>query len=373
MEYLYIIGIILVTIFILYRTKVGNDKIRLLQDEINLLKVSQIPSNVHVKEKKVLPDSGFTYKKHMVIVNSDENVTQIDLPHKLKNVVHAELISGIMPKSQSRINQFNNSFAYLGNLYQVEQGSYSDIISLLMLINQQVHDSNPAFPLYFTFDALHRKIVACADVNDVGHAPTPADVIDFSVPNSIGHVLGFDDEKIPISQFTDTFQQNVLNSSLNYFYDLRSKSQLNNKAINNFPPSVYTYIDEFVLPDGSINQLATASWTFKTGQSRVNMKHQLYVDVELDEVQYWDGTNRLARVFIPESLDETEYTSYNNPIRRSLREDFINLDKLTVRLKSVVSENKKHDYDLQGLNYSLQIELTTVDKLLTSSHTILRQ
>ena len=94
------------------------------------------------------------------------------------------------------------------------------------------------------------------------------------------------------------------------------------------------------------------------------MKHQLYVDVMLDEVTYWDGTHRLARVYIPEDKEETEYESYGRPILRSLNQDYIDLDKLTFRLKSVVSDTNTHDYNLNGLNYSLQLQITTVDKLL---------
>ena len=106
------------------------------------------------------------------------------------------------------------------------------------------------------------------------------------------------------------------------------------------------------------------SWEYLYGDLRVNMKHQLYVDIDIDEIQYWDGTHRLARIFIPEEKDETEYQSYGNPILRSLNKDYYDLDRLHFRLKSVVSETNKHPYDLKGLSYSLQVQLTTVDPYL---------
>ena len=369
MNKLYIAFTVIFMAFIFYKFNSNHKLIRSLNQRVEDLDIDNKSLMMkHQKLKKAISTKVFktkeydtSFKRHMVIVNSDQNVTHIDLPYRLKNVVHVELISGIFPKSQSRINQYNNSFDYLGSNYQIRQGSYSDIISLLMEINQTLHESTPVYPLYFVFDSVRRKVVACVD------STTPMTrTLDFSVPNSIGDVLGFNGDVIQMSNgFVDTFPQNNLISSLNYFYDLRTKSESSNKAINNLPPRTYTFIDNFMLPTGTVDTTVTDNWSFLIGDSRVNMKHQLYIDTELDEVQYWDGSHRLARIFIPESLDETEYTSYNTPIRRSLSSDFINLDKLTVRLKSVVSENKKYDYELQGLNYSLQIEITTADTLLT--------
>ena len=47
-------------------------------------------------------------KEHTIILNSNENVSEYVFPYTLKNVKHVELITGIMPKAQYRLNDYNN-------------------------------------------------------------------------------------------------------------------------------------------------------------------------------------------------------------------------------------------------------------------------
>lgn len=376
MDNLYISVVIIISVFVLYRVRVNGKKFRELEEELMSVKLvadAKEPSRSLEHQLLSLNRKSYeTHKKHMIIVNSDQNVVQLELPYKFKNVVHVELISGIFPKSEKRINTYNNNMNVdAGTTITFRDGSYTDIISLLMQINQELYDAGKH--LMFLYDSVDRSLIALSNPTD----PSGSGVneFDFNIVNSISGVLGF--ENGPTSNLvTSTFtpSNDLITSSLNFMSDLKTKSLLSNKAINNLPSAVYTFTDQFyyiVAPatDPSIN--INPNWKYIRGPKRVNMKHQLYLDVEIDEIEYWDGTHRLARVFIPESSDETEYRSYGNPIRRSFREEYKNLDKLTFRLKSVVSEHRKHDYELNGLNYSLQVEVVTVNSLLDSGHTIL--
>lgn len=373
MNNLYIIIAIIISMGILYKVRVNGKKFRDLEAELEAMK--RMAAEAVKEQQKPPPEvkvpslSYETHKKHMVVVNSDQNVVQVDLPYTLKNVVHAELISGIFPKSEKRINQYNNNLNIDSNLLSIRTGSYSDIISLLMQVNQQIYDAGTS-KMIIMFDAVERSLIAVSNT-----AAGSAQTFDFNVLNSMADVLGYE-EGVTYDFTTSTLvpDSNVITSSLTYFTDLKSKSQLNNKAINNLPYSVYTFTDQYYYNGGAPpNPMVhiDPNWKYIRGVKRVNMKHQLYLDVELDQVEYWDGSHRLARVYIPESADETEYTAYGSPIRRSFREECINLDRLTFRLKSIQSETRKHDYGLNGLNYSLQVEFVTLNNLLESNHTIL--
>lgn len=281
-------------------------------------------------------------KEHTIIINSDKNVLRYDFPYKLKNVKHVELISGIIPKSEYRLNQYNNVI----NSLSIQPGSYSDVIAMLMYVNQVLYDNSTGIILLF--DSVARKIIAVAPATTI---------MDISDENTIAPSIGFEPGIYTFPSGT-TYDANVITTSLSYFTLLQSSSATAGRGINNLPPAYYTFTSQF--PSNAINPV----WEYLYGTDRVNMKHQLYVDVSLDEVTYWDATHRLARIYIPEDKEETEYQSYGRPILRSLNQEYIDLDKLTFRLNSVVSESNTHEYDLNGLNYSLQVQITTVDKLL---------
>lgn len=296
-----------------------------------------------IKDTRMVQKSSDLYtKEHTIIINSNKNVFQYEFPYTLKNVKHVELISGIVPKSEYRLNDYNNVI----NSITVSEGSYSDIIAMLMYINQILYDSSTGIIL--VYDALTRKIIAIAPA---------ATVMDLSDPNTIAPVIGFEPLTYTFPSGT-THDPNIISTSLSYFTNLKTSSISSGKGINNLPPTYYTFTTQF--PSNAIDPV----WEYLYGVVRVNMKHQLYVDITLDEVTYWDGTHRLSRVYIPEEKEETEYESYGKPILRSLNQEYIDLDRLTFRLKSVVSETNMHDYNLNGLNYSLQLQITTVDKLL---------
>ena len=285
-------------------------------------------------------------KHHTLMVNSDQNKVTIDLPHRLRNVQHVELISGIVPKSQYRVNIHNNTFSIGNNAYTVQTGGYTDIISLLMKINQDIYDRGDQVILMY--NSLDRNVFISANTSTTS--------ITF---DTMGPLLGFENAEYVFSG--PALDANVVTSSLQYFLSLRTNSVSASKAINNLPGAYYTFVDSFVT---GTTIFVDPTLQYVVGENRVNMKHQLYMDVTIDEVQYWDGSHRLARIYIPEDKEETEYESYGRPILRSLINDHMTLDKLTINLKSVLSETEVYDYDLNGLNYSLQIQITTVDKLL---------
>lgn len=287
-------------------------------------------------------------REHNIIINSSDTSTVYELPYKLKNVKSVELITGIFPKSEYRINPYNDKLTANTSAITLTDGNYTDVITMLMQINQQLFDNDTGMIL--AYDAVKRNVIAMGLVNTV---------LDLSVENSCSALIGFTET---VHTFVaSTHDANVVTSSLQYFNGLQTTSAASGTAINNLPASTFTFTTQFVT---SGNIVINSAWKYLYGANRVNMKHQLYLDVDIDEIQYWDGTHRLARIFIPEEKDETEYQSYGKPILRSLNKDYYDLDRLSFRLKSVVSETKTHPYDLKGLSYSLQVQLTTVDPYL---------
>ena len=283
--------------------------------------------------------------EHVVMINSDQNEFKYEFPYKLKNVKHVEVISAIIPKSEYRINEYNNTFKVDSATFTIPEGAYSDVITLLMEINQLLFDATTY--TVFAYDAIGRNIAVMG---------SPGTVVDFTVTNSIGGVLGFENGTYTIP-IPDTSNADSILSSLQYFYTLKAR------PINNLPAANYTFTSQFANGGGVIT--VKPVWRYVFSPNRVNMKHQLYVDVDLDQVTYWDGTHRLVRVYIPEDKEEAEYTSYGKPILRSMNERYIDLDKLTFRVFGVVNDTNRHPYDLNGLFYSLQVQITTIDPILT--------
>ena len=284
--------------------------------------------------------------EHMIVINSDQNELKYEFPYTLKNVKHVEVISAIIPKSEYRINGHNNEFKIGATTITLPPGAYSDIITMLMAINQIIEDTVSG--TVFGYDTVAKNVVIMGP---------PTTVIDFTVADSIGGVLGFESAVYTVPSGTNNSVYNKIISSLQYFYNAKSQSVADDAPINNLPASYYTFTTIFASN--------LSSWRYVYGPNRVNMKHQLYVDVDLDEVTYWGGTHRLARVFIPEDKEEVEYTSYGKPILRTMNERYIDLDRLTFRVFGVVDDTNKHPYDLNGLFYSLQVQVTTVDPMLT--------
>jgi len=348
MKILFIISAIVLAVIghRFYRLNRVNTEFRVNMDDLNekldsmKLENKRLRDLIQKEPPKKIAD--LATKEHTIILNSNENVSEYVFPYTLKNVKHVELITGIMPKAQYRLNDYNNVI----NNITVEPGSYSDVISLLMFVNQELYDNGIGMVLMF--DALKRNVIAAANA---------ATVLNLSDTNTMAPVIGFEKGTYTFPSGT-TKDSNVVTSSLNYFTTLKASSNASNTAINNYPPDYYTFTDQFP------GNVAPSTWEYLYSPHRVNIKHQLYVDVLMDEVTYFDGTHRLARIFVPENAEDAEYQSYGKPIFRSLNQDYIDLDKITFRLKSVVSETNTHPYDLNGLNYSLQIQITTVDPYL---------
>ena len=291
------------------------------------------------------PDHEMQKREYTLVLNSSETEAVYEFPYTLKNVRNVELISGIVPKSEYRINPYNDQ---LGTL-SLTTGNYTDIITLLMHINQELYEAGTG--IIMAYDSVKRNVISMAPQGTA---------LDLSVPNTCAPVIGYTPANytFPAGTLSDS---NVITSSLQYFYNVKTSSENASLAINNLPANTYTFVSQFV---PTSNVVINPAWEYLYGDLRVNMKHQLYVDIDIDEIQYWDGSHRLARIFIPEDKDETEYTSYGKPILRNLNKDYYDLDRLHFKLSSVVSETNKHPYDLKGLSYSLQVQITTVEPYL---------
>ena len=351
MNRIFIGSVIAVLIFILFRFRklrktheITKDKITELQSKIEELNKKNIKLENHISKPLKRKTVDLATREHTIIINSDQNVTTYNFPHKLKNVRNVELISGIVPKSEYRINRYNNLF----DTIEITSGFYQDIISLLMTVNQQLYDNGTGIML--AYNSVDRNVIAIA---------TASTVMDLDTTNSIYPVIGFDKETYTFPTGTSS-NNDIITASLNYFLSLKLSAVAGNRAINNLPANIYTFTDQFNTPPSTAITIDPA-WEYLYSPNRVNMKHQLYVDINIDQVTYWDGTHRLARIYIPEDKEETEYESYGKPILRSINQEYIDLDKLTFRLNSVVSDENTHPYDLNGLSYSLQVQITTVD------------
>ena len=348
----FVVGVSVFIVFVIlynfYKLKKHNKELNESIDDLKIMtrnlnkKNAKLEAKVNSRavERKTID---LATREHTIIINSDENVMTYDFPYTLKNVRHVELISGIMPKSEYRINEYNNMFG----TYDIRTGYYTDVISMLMQINQRLYDEGTG--IVIVYDSVNRNVIACAPATTQ---------MDLDVDNSIAPLIGFDQKEYTFPTGT-THDANVIETSLAHFVNLKTSATSSGRGINNLPASYYTFTSQFVNGGGIIT--IDPTWDYLYSPNRVNMKHQLYVDVSMDEVTYWDGTHRLARIYIPEEKEETEYESYGKPILRSLNQEYIDLDKLTFRLHSVVSETNTHPYDLNGLCYSLQVQITTVD------------
>lgn len=281
-------------------------------------------------------------RKHVVLVDSNTNRTSVQLPYRLRDVVHVELLSGIMPRAEHKVNEYNN----VVNDLQVQVGNYSDVLSMLMEINQTLY--NAGVPVLFVYDTMLRSTYAILT--------DPTGVLDLTAQNSLAKVLGF--ERVEYTEADALPVAPDLSVHLSFFTSFKNSSTATSRSINNRNGSYYTFTDLWATEIPS-------TWKYILAPKRVNMKHHLYVDIDIDEVAYWGGNNRLARIFIPESTDEVEYRpSLNDPVMRHLADSECTLDKLTVQLWSVVDKEDRHPYDLNGLNFSLMIQITTLDRHL---------
>lgn len=365
------LAIIFITIFfVLYRSGKNNSRIKELQDELGMVnktleeKNEKIEKSLNSTLNAIImsqnKDKGVYRKKHIITINSNTQKVITDLPYTLKNVESVELISGIIPKSGYKINNYKNSINVNGNLYSINVGSYTDIIALLIELNQTLYEY-PDEEVMFMFNNLSKKVIAVSNTTVTQHT------FDLSIDNSLAATLGFDEKQYTFISSPPTLESNnFAKGSLTYFTKIINEPDINIKTINNKPVINYDFTSNLyssVPIDGS-KIIINPDWAYLESENRVNMKHQLYVDVIIDQVQYWDGTYRLARIFVKENEEEVEYTSYGNPIRRPLAEKLINLDKITCSLNAVVSDTLSHPYELNGINYSLQLEIVTLEPLI---------
>jgi hypothetical protein len=145
-----------------------------------------------------------------------------------------------------------------------------------------------------------------------------------------------------------------INDFLDTCYYYITSQWADGSPVNNLPDTYYNALNAFP-PSGTIY---TTGWYFAQGTNRVNVSQQLYMNIEIDNISYWDGTNIVSKLFIDETASVTNYNR-KYPSYRSLNEN-----NLTLRFYSIIEEGKKQYYHFNGLNYSLQLEIITKNKEL---------
>lgn len=342
----------------------SKEKIRIREIE-----AAKPPFEMHEPENAVLygHDPPRKRHKHHVVINGSDQVLHYTFPHVLKNVESIELVSAIIPKTQTRIHSRNNILQLeingTSHTIEIPVGDYENILFLLLEINFQIRPLLPSATsfLLFLLNIIEGKtIVTCT--NDLTVTLKFKDV-----ENSIGVPLGFGDDDYTITGDSLSRQdaEQFLSSSVTMLQD-RIDNELN---INNYPPSRYGSANLLPIDTDGIPQITMSGWNAIESLSRANLTYQLYIDVNIDEITYYDGSNRLARIFLPEGEDQVEYrtTGMNvgytkdYPIYRKMRTKMSNLDRMTIRFEGVIDEKKKYPYLFYGLPYSLQFEIVTLD------------
>lgn len=279
-----------------------------------------------------------TRNKHHIVLNSVKNTFRYDLPEVLKNVVHVELVSAIIPKSMYRVNKYNNKLSINNRPIQLMTGYYFNVLALLLELNHEVRevfDETP--PCVFVFDTVKRKVIIAGQTGTV---------VDMTGDGSMSHVLGFSKSTYMLGEAVyPALEDEYITTSIAILNDtVRNSEYLNNKPTSSFQTIEFD-----------------PSWEFQYGEDRVNMNQQLYVDIEVDEIRYWDGSHRLARVHLPEDKDLANFSCHGRPLYRNLRDKASTISHLTFTLKAVVTDEVSHQYELNGMPYSLQVELVTLD------------
>jgi len=319
----------------------------------------QIPKTISFVDKTPPPPpdvSRVVKKKNYITINGNSNVITYEFNRTLNNVQNIELISAIIPKTNYRINDTNNllNININGTVYYVEltKGSYENISEILLEINTKIYVSlvsihYPTNYLLIVFDNVLKTIVFMTDI-------TVSVSFIFS-ENTCSRILGIDKNSIvELNNTTPPQINDFLDTSIYYLTVLYDSGD----PVNNLPDTYYTTLNYFPAPGTDYS----VGWVFATSTERVNISHQLYMDVEIDNITYWDGNNILQKIFIDETTSVTHYTR-QYPTYRTLSENTLKLDKITLRFFSII-DNQKIPYEFNGIDYSLQLEIVTKNKEL---------
>ena len=302
------------------------------------------PSLVQLPPRPVPPrDIRSIYRDRTVVftVTSNQPRINFDLGRLYRRVKNIELRTAIVPNSGYRVNETCNRFLIDDKVIEIPVGDYTEAVSLCMAINQRVVEFGYT-RVTFIYESFQRKIVVLAP---------PLTRIDFDVENSCARILGFERELYEFGSLAAPVAQNSsIQYSLSFMTQFRTTSQDTNRSINNLPASYYTFTDD-IPTDGSLVE----------SPNRVNMKRQLFIDCVLHNVGFWDGSDLLARIYIPEDKEEAEYVNRQN--KRSLGNDHVSLDKLDIEMVRFNGDDPGTPCDFNGMYYSLQIELTLEDKV----------
>lgn len=354
-----IIVCIILLIAILYSKKQSN----LLHAATEHLK--HIPKSIKLVSDKPPETTREVTKKHYVTINGNESVKIHEFNKTLKNVKHIELISAIIPKSNYRIDDSNDEFfvSINSNTYNfgITNGVYLNITELLLEINRQIYlevivdeygvNSGGVTDKYLNLimDNMSKKIIFLTNINDT---------ISFNFSKQLKvpyRLLGIESTTININSATSPNVNDFLDTC--YYYI--TSQWADGSPVNNLPDTYYNALNAF--PPSGTNY--TSGWYFAQGENRVNVLQELYMNIEIDNISYWDGTNILSKLYVDETTSVTNYNR-NYPSYRSLNENNLKLDKLTLRFYSIIEEGKKHYYEFNGLNYSIQLEIITKNKEL---------
>ena len=354
-----IIVCIILLVAILYSKKQSN----LLHAATEHLK--NIPKTITLVNDKPPETTREVTKKHYITINGNENIKIHEFNKTLKNVKHIELISAIIPKSNYRIDDSNDEFFVNinSNTYNfgITNGVYTNITELLLEINRQIYseviideygvNSGGVTDKYLNLvmDNMSKKIIFLTNINDT---------ISFNFSRQLKvprRLLGIE---VNVININSPSSPNV-NDYLDTCYYYITSQWADGSPVNNLPDTYYNALHAFP-PVGTIY---STGWNFAQGTERVNVSQELYMDIELDNISYWDGTNILSKLYIDETSSVTNYNR-NYPSYRSLNETNLKLDKLILRFFSIIEEDKKQYYQFNGLNYSIQLEIITKNKEL---------
>ena len=299
-------------------------------------------------------------------INGNTNDYRYEFPIILKNVEHVEVVSAIIPKSSYRINETNDVIPLeVGGMYAtltMTHGVYDTISNIQLEINKQIalaiaspgdyFEDPPSFPvgskITLLLDSMTRKIFIQSWRN-IG--VNKVKLLWKSKNNTCARAFGFiEDASVglppPTSYTTDFVETSILFQTAMFTGTVQ---------VNNLPSSYYTGLDMF-----ATTPITASQWYYAFAEDRVNITHQIFIDIEVDEFSYWDGTKILQQVHIPEDQSIVNYQR-QYPSYRRLREDKINLDHLTISFTSIVEPGLKKPYEFNGIDYSVQLEIITRD------------
>jgi hypothetical protein len=318
--------------------------------------------------------SGTIYKKfdnkYYVTINGNTNNYRHDFQSVIKNIQHVEVVSAIVPKSMYRINSTNDVIPFrvqgVDAVLRMTHGVYETINHIQLELNRQIRlamdtpgtyfpGGAVTFPInthvFVLFDSMVRKCYIAADNTITG----PIEFLWGSTVGTCARAFGFTDDAI-VNQ-TTTYSTDFVDTSILF----QTSTYDNSVQVNNLPKSYYTGLSIF--PAGSIT---TTDYDYAYGQDRVNISLQLFIDISAKELTYFDGDNVIQQVYIPEDQSIVNYQR-QYPIYRRLRNELVDLDHVTLNFKSIVEPGVKTDYDFNGIDYSVQLEIVTKDLELNAT------